>query len=67
VRSEVLKGAPAGEIVSLAKTMPQSIIVMATRGRSGLTQWVLGSVTEAVLRASGEPVLIVPPADAVEN
>ncbi|MQG56407.1 MAG: universal stress protein [SAR202 cluster bacterium] len=27
---------------------------------SGLTRWVLGSVTEKVVRSSGNPVIILP-------
>ena len=30
-----------------------------THGRSGVKRWVLGSVTEKVVRHSGDPVLVV--------
>jgi len=56
-----LKGAPAREILQLARRTPQDIIILATHGYSGLRRWVLGSVTEAVVRASGDPVLVLPP------
>jgi nucleotide-binding universal stress UspA family protein len=36
-----------------------SLIVMGTHGRRGLERWFVGSTTEAVLRASGIPVLTV--------
>jgi nucleotide-binding universal stress UspA family protein len=32
---------------------------MCTHGRSGIKRWVLGSVTEKVVRLCGDPVLIV--------
>ena len=34
------------------------IIAMATHGRSGISRWVLGSVTETLVRTSGNPVLV---------
>jgi nucleotide-binding universal stress UspA family protein len=38
---------------------PDHLIAMCTHGRSGVTRWVLGSVTERVVRYSGDPVLII--------
>ncbi|TQQ83295.1 universal stress protein [Halonotius terrestris] len=35
-------------------------IVMGTHGRTGLSRYLIGSVTEAVLRSSEHPVLVVP-------
>jgi nucleotide-binding universal stress UspA family protein len=35
------------------------MIAMATRGNSGLTRWILGSVAEAVLHTASAPVLLV--------
>jgi hypothetical protein len=32
---------------------------MCTHGRSGVKRWVLGSVTEKVVRLSRDPVLII--------
>ena len=60
VQTHVLRGAAAPTLVEFVQQTPQSIITMTTRGRSGLTRWVLGSVTEALVRASGGPVLIIP-------
>ena len=34
---------------------------MTTHGRSGLTRWMMGSVAEALIRGSGDPVLVVRP------
>jgi nucleotide-binding universal stress UspA family protein len=32
---------------------------MCTHGRSGISRWALGSVTERVVRHSDEPVLVL--------
>ncbi|MFN7056861.1 universal stress protein [Hyphomonas sp.] len=49
-------------ILAAAKEAGADLIVMGTRGQSGLTRFLLGSVTEEVLRASEIDVLAVPPA-----
>jgi nucleotide-binding universal stress UspA family protein len=61
VRSEVLVGKPADGIVEYANRNPFNLIVMATRGRSGLTWWDYGSVTNKVLQAASRPILLVRP------
>ena len=53
------EGDAAEENVALAKESPESLIVMASHGRTGLKRWVLGSVAETVARHSNNPVLIV--------
>jgi nucleotide-binding universal stress UspA family protein len=57
--SMVLKGYPAAEIVDAAQELPESLITITTHGRSGAKRWLLGSVTERVIRHAGCPVLIV--------
>jgi nucleotide-binding universal stress UspA family protein len=52
-------GYGAEEIIGLARKTPDNFIAMCTHGRSGVTRWVLGSVTERVVRHSGDPVLII--------
>ena len=59
VRSEVLVGKAAEEIVDYANKNPFNLIVMATHGRSGLSRWVYGSVTENVLQGVSSPVLLI--------
>jgi nucleotide-binding universal stress UspA family protein len=61
VQWEVLRGAPGPRIVEFAKDTPASLVVMTTHGRSGFRRWVMGSVTDAVVRHTGEPVLVVRP------
>jgi nucleotide-binding universal stress UspA family protein len=53
-------GYGAEEIIALGRKTPDNLIAMCTHGRSGVKRWVLGSVTEKVVRHSGDPVLIVP-------
>ena len=55
----VLEGDPAGEIIDLANTTPNSLIAMSTHGRSGIGRWVLGSVAEKVVQHSRDPVLLI--------
>jgi nucleotide-binding universal stress UspA family protein len=54
-------GDPAREIVAAADRLRADVIVMATHGRSGFDRWVLGSVTDKVLRRATCPVLTVSP------
>ena len=53
------EGLSADEIISFGRESPDSLIAMCTHGYSGVKRWVLGSVTETVVRHSGDPVLIV--------
>jgi nucleotide-binding universal stress UspA family protein len=53
------EGFAADEIISLGRKTPDNLIAMCTHGRSGVKRWVLGSVTETVVRHSGDPVLVV--------
>jgi len=55
------EGFGADEIISLGRKTPDNFIAMCSHGRSGVKRWVLGSVTETVVRHSEDPVLIVRP------
>ncbi len=61
VRHRVLRGASAPALLNLAHQTPGNLIAMTTHGRSGLSRWMMGSVTEALIRSSGDPVLVVRP------
>lgn len=63
VSSVVDIGYGAEEITAVARKTPDNFIAMCTHGRSGFTRWALGSVTERVVRHSGDPVLIIRAAD----
>jgi len=59
VSAVTLEGAVAEEIIQYARKSPNSLVAMCTHGRSGVERWVLGSVTEKVVRYSGNPVLVL--------
>jgi nucleotide-binding universal stress UspA family protein len=59
IEERLLHGQPAGAIVDLARETQDSLIVMTTHGYSGLERWVMGSVTDRVVRHSGGPVLVI--------
>lgn len=60
VRTEIVAGAPTRHILERAQKWPADLIVMGTHGASGFERFVLGSVTEKVLRKAPCPVLVVP-------
>lgn len=53
------EGLAADEIISLGRGTSNNLIAMSTHGRSGVKRWALGSVTEIVVRHSGDPVLVL--------
>ncbi|ATZ61131.2 MAG: universal stress protein [Methanosarcinales archaeon Met12] len=59
VRSEVLVGQPAIEIVNFAEEGNIDLIVMGTLGKAGIERFLLGSVSEKVIRTSPVPVMVV--------
>jgi len=59
VSTVTIEGAAADEIVSYAQSAPRALIAMSTHGRSGVRRWLLGSVTEKVVRHGDDPVLVV--------
>jgi hypothetical protein len=52
-------GDAAGEIVAVAERRGADLIVLGSRGRTGLTRLLLGSVARNVLSGSTASVLIV--------
>jgi nucleotide-binding universal stress UspA family protein len=59
---EVKIGVPADVIIEFAQEKDIDLIVMATHGRTGLTRFMIGSVTEKTIRQSTIPLLIIPAA-----
>jgi universal stress protein A len=57
VTTEVRTGQAAGEILAVARERDIDLIVMGTRGRTGLAHVVMGSVAERVVRLAPCPVL----------
>ncbi|MEF8777302.1 MAG: universal stress protein [Natronomonas sp.] len=59
VESVVEDGTPHQTILNYADSEDIDLIVMGTHGRSGLDRYLLGSVTERIVRSSDVPVLTV--------
>ena len=59
VHSVLREGDPAREIARLAEELPADLLVLGTHGRAGFERFLLGSVTERLLRRAPCPVLTV--------
>ncbi|ACZ39710.1 universal stress protein [Sphaerobacter thermophilus] len=59
VQISIRIGDAAEQIVDGAEEMIDPVIVMTTRGRSGIGRWIYGSVAERVVRGAGVPVLLI--------
>jgi nucleotide-binding universal stress UspA family protein len=55
-----LIGVPYREIVLFSEQQEIDLIIMCTRGESGISRWLLGSITDHVIRGSKIPVMVVP-------
>jgi nucleotide-binding universal stress UspA family protein len=64
ILSKFLNGEPAKEIIRYASENQADLILMASRGSSGQSPWVLGNIAAKVLRASAQPVLLIGAAPA---
>jgi len=51
----------AEAILNYADNNQIDLIVMTTHGRSGITRWAFGNVSERVVRSSRKPVLTITP------
>jgi nucleotide-binding universal stress UspA family protein len=60
-RFEAVVGNPALEILALAGRTHADLIVMSSRGDSGVRKMFFGSTAERVLRETTVPVLVTPP------
>ncbi|MBI4285921.1 MAG: universal stress protein [Chloroflexi bacterium] len=59
VKTKVSVGHPAEEILKASDEVGADVIAMSTHGRSGISRWAFGSVTDRVLRAGNKPMLLV--------
>ncbi len=66
LRVEQTQGRPYAEIVRYADEQDADLIVMSTRGHSGISRWLLGSVADRVVRGATVPVLLVQCQDPCE-
>ena len=60
VKTVVKYGEPATCIIEEAQERSVDAIVMSTHGRSGLSKWLFGSITQKVLSVMPCPVIVVP-------
>ncbi|WP_322815886.1 universal stress protein [Chloroflexus sp.] len=61
VHTEISALPPAEAIIEYAANHNVDLIVIATHGRSGLSRWVFGSVTQKVVQVAPTPVLVIRP------
>jgi nucleotide-binding universal stress UspA family protein len=59
VRTALSEGPGAKEIIRYARDHADSMVAICTHGRSGVKRWLIGSVTEKVVRHSENPVLVI--------
>ena len=57
--TDVVQGNPAPTIVEYAERYDLDLVVMPTHGREGVSRYLIGSVSEKVVRLSSVPVLTV--------
>jgi len=57
---EILEGRASVMIEKFAEESDIDLIVLASRGHTGLTRWLMGSVADRVIRGATVPVLLVP-------
>lgn len=59
IETRILSGDPAQALLALSHEPSESMIVMSTRGRSGVGRFIFGSVTDRVIRAASVPVTVL--------
>ncbi len=55
----LVQGLPVTQILRMAEREGASVIVMGSRGLTGLSRWLLGSKSERVVQLSPIPVMVV--------
>lgn len=58
-RKIIVQGDPSQEILKISLEMEADLIVIGSRGRTGIEKFLLGSVAEKVVMQSTIPVLVV--------
>ncbi len=59
MRSEVRVGDTAHEIIKFADEANIRLVTISSHGRSGIRQWISGSITHKILHAGNTPLLLV--------
>ncbi len=60
LKSIITEGKPSNEIVNILDKEDIDLVVMGASGRHGLDRFVIGSVTERVVRNARKPVMVIP-------
>ncbi len=60
LKTQIKEGKPYIEILKVIEEENIDLVVMGASGRHGLDRFVLGSVTERVIREAQKPVLVAP-------
>lgn len=61
IEASILSGTPARALLNYVDERDIDLVVMGTHGRTGLSRYLLGSVTEKIVRLADLPVLTVSP------
>jgi nucleotide-binding universal stress UspA family protein len=68
IAAGILRVAETGEATEAADGLEQAdVIAIATHGYSGIQCWAMGSITERVLHACRLPMLVVRPAEMIDQ
>jgi len=59
IDTEVAVGHPAEQIIHRAETAKADLVILGRRGKSTFQKWILGSISEKVLRYAHCPVMVV--------
>ena len=59
IETAIVEGRPNMVITQYAEANQVDLIVICSRGRSGLSRWLMGSVADRVVRGAAVPVLLV--------
>jgi len=59
VEDRVVSGNSVISILDLVQETPNCLVALTTHVRSGVERWILGSVTDRLVRHSGQPVLVI--------
>jgi nucleotide-binding universal stress UspA family protein len=66
-RGVVREGATVATLARLAEHEGAGLIALSTHGRTGLSRWIFGSVTQELVRSSPIPILVVRPAEGAAD
>ena len=60
LKTIITEGKPSNEIVKILDEKNFDLVVMGASGRHGLDRFIVGSVTERVVRNARKPVMVIP-------